>query len=114
MNRIIERLARHRLASGLARCCGGGPARAETRRGASPAATRVTSGIALTFATVMLTHGLLNHSAVWAADDAPDEKSSWTVDHRYAPPWWQTSICLPDDWQKTLLGKQGCLLYDFG
>jgi len=37
----------------------------------------------------------------------------WTVDHRYAPPWWQTSICLPDDWQKTLVGKEGQLLYDF-
>ena len=38
---------------------------------------------------------------------------AWTVDHRFAPPWWQTSICLPDDWQKTLVGKEGQLLYDF-
>ncbi len=38
---------------------------------------------------------------------------AWTVDHRYAPSWWQTSICLPDDWQKTLVGKEGQLLYDF-
>ena len=35
------------------------------------------------------------------------------VDHRYAPVWWQTSICLPDDWQKTLIGKEGTLLYDY-
>lgn len=35
------------------------------------------------------------------------------VDFRYAPVWWQTSICLPDDWQKTLVGKEGTLLYDF-
>ena len=37
----------------------------------------------------------------------------WTIDFRYAPPWWQTAICLPDDWQKTLVGKEGSLLYDF-
>jgi hypothetical protein len=35
------------------------------------------------------------------------------IDFRYAPTWWQTSICLPDDWQKTLVGKEGTLLYDF-
>ena len=39
--------------------------------------------------------------------------SEWKVDHRYAPVWWQTSICLPDDWQKTLVGKEGTLLYDY-
>jgi hypothetical protein len=37
----------------------------------------------------------------------------WTIDFRYAPPSWQTAICLPDDWQKTLVGKDGCLLYDY-
>src|ERR1035437_10787039 len=36
----------------------------------------------------------------------------WTIDFRYAPPSWQTAICLPDDWQKTLVGKDGSLLYD--
>ncbi len=35
------------------------------------------------------------------------------VDFRYAPKWWQTLICLPDDWQKTLVGKDGSLLYDY-
>ena len=39
--------------------------------------------------------------------------STWIVDHRYAPVWWQTLICLPDDWQKTLVGKEGSLLYDY-
>ena len=37
----------------------------------------------------------------------------WTVDFRYAPPVWQTAICLPDDWQKTLVGTDGSLLYDY-
>lgn len=37
-----------------------------------------------------------------------------TVDFRYAPPWWQTAICLPDDPEKTLVGDQGQLLFDFG
>jgi hypothetical protein len=35
------------------------------------------------------------------------------IDFRYAPPDWQTCIGLPDDWQKTLVGKDGDLLYDF-
>lgn len=39
---------------------------------------------------------------------------SQVVDFRYSPPWWQTAICLPDDWQKTLVGKDGELLYDWG
>ena len=37
----------------------------------------------------------------------------FTVDYRYAPPWWQTCIGLPDDWQKTLVSKEGALLYDY-
>ena len=37
----------------------------------------------------------------------------WTLDYRYAPAWWQTAICLPDDWQKSLVGKDGELLYDY-
>ena len=36
------------------------------------------------------------------------------VDFRYALPWWQTAICLPDDPDKTLVGKEGQLLFDFG
>ena len=48
-----------------------------------------------------------------AAEDPAGKSPDWKVDHRYAPVWWQTSICLPDDWQKTLVGKEGTLLYDF-
>ena len=35
------------------------------------------------------------------------------VDFRYTPAWWATSICLPDDPQKTLVSPDGQLLYDF-
>jgi hypothetical protein len=37
----------------------------------------------------------------------------FTADYRYAPPSWQTCIGLPDDWQKTLVSKEGVLLYDY-
>ncbi len=37
----------------------------------------------------------------------------FALDFRYAPTNWQTAICLPDDWQKTLVGKDGALLYDY-
>jgi hypothetical protein len=37
----------------------------------------------------------------------------WTIDFRYAPESWQTAICLPDDWQKTLVSRDGSLLYDY-
>jgi len=36
------------------------------------------------------------------------------VDHRYRPSWWQTLICAPDDPVKTLIGKDGQLLGDYG
>lgn len=35
------------------------------------------------------------------------------VDFRYAPPWWESAICLPDDPEKPLVGKEGQLLMDF-
>lgn len=37
-----------------------------------------------------------------------------TVDFRYSPTWWQTAICLPDDPDKMLVGKEGQLLFDYG
>ena len=37
------------------------------------------------------------------AANTPQDK----VDFRYAPPQWQTAICLPDDPQKTLVAKSG-------
>ncbi|MBM4087999.1 MAG: hypothetical protein FJ276_01010 [Planctomycetes bacterium] len=45
---------------------------------------------------------------------APPHAALGSVDFRYAPPWWQTAICLPDDADKTLVGKEGQLLFDFG
>ncbi len=36
------------------------------------------------------------------------------VDFRYSLPWWQSAICLPDDADKILVGKEGELLLDFG
>ncbi|MCP5522864.1 MAG: hypothetical protein H7A46_15100 [Verrucomicrobiales bacterium] len=36
------------------------------------------------------------------------------VDFRYAPPEWQTAICLPDDPQKSLVDRSGDLLYHYG
>jgi hypothetical protein len=35
------------------------------------------------------------------------------VDFKYAPQWWQSTICLPDDPLKTVVGKEGQLFYDF-
>jgi len=49
-----------------------------------------------------------------SAQEAPGAQTApFAVDHRFSPPWWQTAICLPDDWQKTLVGKEGALLYDW-
>jgi hypothetical protein len=50
---------------------------------------------------------------VAAQQPASASDNPWPIDFRYAPPNWQTSICLPDDWQKTLVGKDGALLYDW-
>jgi hypothetical protein len=36
------------------------------------------------------------------------------ADFRYAPPWWQSAICQPDDPDKILVGKEGQILLDFG
>lgn len=36
------------------------------------------------------------------------------VDHRYSPLWWQSSICLPDDPVKTIVGREGQFYLDFG
>ncbi len=35
------------------------------------------------------------------------------VDFHYAPPQWQTAICLPDDPYKSLVDKEGALLYHY-
>ena len=49
-----------------------------------------------------------------AAAVATHVESLGAADFRYALPWWQTAICLPDDPDKTLVGKEGQLLFDFG
>lgn len=36
------------------------------------------------------------------------------VDFKYAPDWYVTNICLPDDTFKTLVGPLGQMLYDYG
>jgi len=36
------------------------------------------------------------------------------IEFRCSPPWWQTAICLPDDPDKILAGREGQLLLDFG
>ncbi len=38
----------------------------------------------------------------------------YVVDFRFAPQYCLTAICLPDDWQKTLVTETGALAYDFG
>jgi hypothetical protein len=65
--------------------------------------TRWRRPIALSFYILL---GGVTHAAAITNDP-------WTIDFRYAPPSWQTAICLPDDWQKTLVGKDGSLLYDY-
>ena len=63
--------------------CSGGGLKTETRRDAPPAPVKA------------------------------NQADLYTADYRYAPPWWQTCIGLPDDWQKTLVSKEGVLLYDY-
>ena len=36
------------------------------------------------------------------------------VDFRYAQPWWQSTICLLDDPDKIVVGKEGQVLLDWG
>ena len=42
-----------------------------------------------------------------------DTQDAKTVDFRYSVPWWQTSVCLPDDPDKPLVGKEGQYFFDF-
>ncbi len=51
--------------------------------------------------------------AATAAAANPDSGAG-IVDFRYAPPEWQTAICLPDDPCKTLVDRSGELLYHYG
>jgi hypothetical protein len=44
---------------------------------------------------------------------APAAPPLGPVDFRYALPWWQSAVCLPDDPDKILVGKEGQMLLDF-
>ncbi len=37
----------------------------------------------------------------------------YELDYRFMPEEWLSTICLPDDWQKTLIDRSGRLLYDW-
>ncbi len=43
----------------------------------------------------------------------PVSANELQVDFRYRPALWNTSIALPDDWQKTLVSETGAFLYDY-
>ena len=45
-------------------------------------------------------------------DESKMKKDLYGLDFKYKPIDWQTAICLPDDWQKSLVGKNGAMLYD--
>lgn len=49
-----------------------------------------------------------------ARAEAPADAGLGAVDFRYSLPWWQTAVCLPDDPDKTVVGKEGQLLIDYG
>src|SRR5664279_1283321 len=40
-------------------------------------------------------------------------EKDYKMDLRYSPVWGQTSICLPDEMQKTIVNDKGTLLYDY-
>lgn len=53
---------------------------------------------------------------VAAGADIKDSKTSinpYVVNYKYAPSWWQTLVCMPGDPQKTMVGREGGLLYGF-
>ena len=49
-----------------------------------------------------------------SAASAREPAAPCTVDFRFSPPQWQVAICLPDDPQKSLVDKDGALLYHYG
>ena len=58
--------------------------------------------------------GCLAVSLMSATSTPAAAADTLTVDFRYAPPEWQTAICLPDDPQKSLVDRGGELLYHYG
>ena len=53
-------------------------------------------------------------AALTSLGQEPHVRAESRVDFRYALPWWQSAICLPDDADKILVGKEGQVLLDFG
>ncbi len=53
---------------------------------------------------------MLCASVAWATEP----RAPSAVDFRYSPPQWQAAICLPDDPCKSLVDKDGALLYHYG
>ncbi len=72
----------------------------------SSAATALVTGLDLPAAAAEATR------AVPATPERPDTFNT-IVDFRYAPADYQSTLCFPDDPDKTLIGKWGDLRYDF-
>jgi len=70
---------------------------------ATGAAAGVLSGVDLAAA--------LQNSA--AAPNPQTSEGNLAVDFRFAPTEWQSTVCFPDDPDKTVIGKWGDLRYDF-
>ncbi len=57
--------------------------------------------------------GLICLTADAAVAGAENGQDGLLVDFRYAPPQWQSAICLPDDPHKSVVDKSGDLLYHY-
>lgn len=44
---------------------------------------------------------------------AQTTEQNLTVNHQFAPKWWQTAINLPESSRKVLVGKNGALMYEY-
>ncbi|MBN1480685.1 hypothetical protein JXA70_10465 [candidate division KSB1 bacterium] len=63
------------------------------------------------FALLLLT---INDELVAKQKKKNESDAFPTVDFRYSIPWWQTTVSLPDDPDKVLVGKEGQIFADFG
>ena len=63
---------------------------------------------------LLVDHDHRGASSARARGEVPPGAELGGVDFRYAPPWWQNAICLPDDPDKILVGKEGQVLLDYG
>jgi len=65
----------------------------------------------LTFCVVLILQ--VSGCATTRHDKVQSQDPALTVDFKCSPPEWQTAICLPDDPHKTLVNRNGELLYHF-